>query len=78
MRHGVVSLTIATSPKQTTYVKATQFVPTGQDGNHMEVIHQVDDAPLPELLNQLLKQVEHANGIKASNLVVIPKNGGRG
>lgn len=73
MRHGVVSLTVAKSPKNTTYVKATQFITTGEEGNNMEAIHQVDDAPLPELLNQLLKQVEHINKIKSSNLVVIPK-----
>lgn len=77
MKNGVVSITIAISPKKTLYIQAAQVVPTGAGANHMQITHQADDADLPDLLNQISKQVEHANAIKTSNLVLMPKGNGR-
>jgi len=76
-KHGVVSITIAISPKKTMYIQAGQIVPTGPGTDHMQITHQVDDAPLVEMLNTLAKHVAHANEVKADNLLTLPRGNGR-
>lgn len=71
-KQGVVSLTVAVSPKGVLYVQAGQVVQTGPNATHMQVQHQADSADLPDLLNQIAKQVDHANGIK-THVLTMPK-----
>ena len=76
-KKGVISLTIGTSPNKMLFVQAPQAVQTGSAGTHMQVTHQIEGVSLVECLNKLAVQVEHANVIKAENVVVLPR-GGRG
>ena len=72
-KEGLVELTIGISPKKTMFIRAGQIVPTGgTDTNHLQVTHQLDGDPLPELLNKLKAQVKHVNAAKAGN-VLTPK-----
>ena len=72
-KSGVITITIGASPNKMLFVQAAQGVVTGPAGTHMQVQHQAEADSLPECLNQISKQVEHANNLKAENLVVVPR-----
>ena len=77
LKQGVLTLTIGTSPNKMMFVQATQAVKTGPAGTHLQATHQAEDESLVACLDQINRQVVHANAIKSENLVVLPK-GGRG
>jgi hypothetical protein len=74
LKQGVLTLTIGTSPNKMLFVQATQAVKTGPAGNHMQVTHQAEKESLPECLNQIASQVEHANILHNENLIKLPRS----
>ena len=65
---GVASINIGLTPEGRTYVVAGQMVPTGPNRTWMQISHQVDGGDIPDMLNQISKQVEHANALKTEIL----------
>lgn len=77
LKQGVISITIGISPNKMLFVQATHPVITGSQGNHMQIVHQAEAVSLEGCLNQISKQVDHANELKPT-LVQLPRgNGGR-
>jgi hypothetical protein len=74
LKQGVLSLTIGLSPNKMIFVQATHGIKTGPNGTHMQIQHQAEDESLVTCLNQINRQVVHANAIKSENLVVLPRN----
>ena len=75
LKQGVITLTIGTSPNKMLFVQATQAVKTGPAGTHMQITHQAESTALVDCLEQVTRQVEHANNLKAGNLIAMPRGG---
>ena len=75
LKQGVVTLTFGVAPSKMLYCQAKQGVKTGANGTFMEVTHQAEGVSLPECLEQITRQVEHADNLKAGNLVRLPRGG---
>jgi len=75
IKQGVITLTIGTSPNKMLFVQATQAVKTGPAGTHLQATHQAEDTALVGCLEQIAKQVEHANQLKIGNMITLPRGG---
>jgi len=75
MKQGCLTVTFGVAPSKMLYCQAKQGVKTGANGTFMEVTHQSEGMSLPDCLEQVTRQVEHADNLKAGNLVRLPRGG---
>lgn len=77
MKRGVAALTIGKSPNKLLFIQADHPVITGSAGNQMRITHQAEAVSLEGCLNQISKQVDHANELKPTLMTLPRGNGGR-